>query len=247
MWYSAWGIHGLQLHCELLVSIAEIARVVNSCFSSTGIWAVPGGMLVSQPAASVFPDIISQMPPLDSMTQYTDGVVGALVVHAKNESVPSYDGDLVLQLSDLYHTFSTALLNLYFTPGGLEGTPGNEPVPDGGVINGVGQYGDSANTPKAAFWNATLEANKTYRLRLVNTGSFVAMQFSVDNHTLTVVEADGTAVKPFEVSSVSVALAQRYSVLLRTNQSAGAYWIRAGLDQDAFTVGKLAVVRSGQY
>ncbi|PIL29112.1 transporter [Ganoderma sinense ZZ0214-1] len=170
-----------------------------------------------------------------SMTQYTDGIVGALVVHAKNESVPSYDGDLVLQLSDFYHTFSPALLNLYFTPGGLEGTPGNEPVPDGGVINGVGQYGNSANTPKAAFWNATLESNKTYRLRLVNTGSFVAMQFSVDNHTLTVVEADGTAVKPFEVSSASVAVAQRYSVLLRTNQSAGAYWIRAGLDQDAFT------------
>ncbi|KAI1782831.1 multicopper oxidase [Ganoderma leucocontextum] len=170
-----------------------------------------------------------------SMTQYTDGIVGALVVHAKNESVPSYDGDLVIQLSDLYHTFSPALLNLYFTPGGIDGTPGNEPVPDGGTINGVGQYGDSADTPKAAFWNATLEPNKTYRLRLVNTGSFVAMQFSVDNHTLTVVEADGTPVKSFEVSSVSVAVAQRYSVLLRTNQSAGAYWIRAGLDQDAFT------------
>ena len=99
-----------------------------------------------------------------------------MIVHAKNESVPAYDGDLVLQLADLYHGFSPALLNLYFTPGGLEGTPGNEPVPDGGTINGVGQYG-SSNT---SFFNVTLEPNKTYRLRLVNTGSFVAMQFSVD-------------------------------------------------------------------
>ncbi|KAH9927903.1 Cupredoxin [Epithele typhae] len=160
-------------------------------------------------------------------TQYTDGITGALVVHSKNESVPVYDGDLVLQLADLYHTLSPALLNLYFTPGGLEGTPGNEPVPDGGSINGVGQWGSH----NSSFFNITLEANKTYRLRLVNTGSFVAMQFAVDNHTLTVIEADGTAVDPIEVSSVSVAVAQRYSVLLRTNQTAGAYWIRA----DAFT------------
>lgn len=155
-----------------------------------------------------------------------------MIVHAKNESVPAYDGDLVLQLADLYHGFSPALLNLYFTPGGIDGTPGNEPVPDGGTINGVGQYG-SSNT---SFFNLTLEPNKTYRLRLVNTGSFVAMQFSVDNHTLEVIEADGTAIEPVAAASLSIAVAQRYSVLLRTNQTAGAYWFRAGLDQDAFTV-----------
>ena len=159
-------------------------------------------------------------------------LICTVVVHAKNESVPAYDGDLVLQLADLYHGFSPALLNLYFTPGGLEGTPGNEPVPDGGTINGVGQYG-SSNT---SFFNVTLAPNKKYSLRLVNTGSFVAMQFSVDGHALEVIEADGTAVRPVAVSSVAVAVAQRYSVLLRTNQTAGAYWVRAGLDQDAFTV-----------
>ncbi|KAI0752747.1 multicopper oxidase [Daedaleopsis nitida] len=164
-------------------------------------------------------------------TQYTDGITGALIVHAKNEIVPAYDGDLVIQMADLYHAPSPGLLDFYFTPGGIDGTPGNEPVPDGGTINGVGQYGSS----NSSFFNATLEANKTYRLRLVNTGSFVAMQFSIDNHTLTVIEADGTAVEPFQVSSLSVAVAQRYSVLLRTNQTAAAYWFRAGLDQDAFT------------
>ncbi|KAJ8482097.1 hypothetical protein ONZ51_g5584 [Trametes cubensis] len=164
-------------------------------------------------------------------TQYTDGITGALIVHAKNESVPAYDGDLAIQLADLYHGFSPELLNLYFTPGGLEGTPGNEPVPDGGTINGIGQWG----AYNSSFFNATLAPNKTYRLRLINTGSFVAMRFSVDGHTLTVVEADGTAVEPVDVAAVSVAVAQRYSVLLRTNASAGAYWMRAALDQDAFT------------
>ncbi|KAI0356871.1 hypothetical protein OH77DRAFT_1399973 [Trametes cingulata] len=167
-------------------------------------------------------------------TQYTDGITGALIVHAQNESVPAYDGDLAIQMADLYHGFSPELLNLYFTPGGLEGTPGNEPVPDGGTLNGIGQYGSSPPS-NSTFFAATLEPDKTYRLRLINTGSFVAMRFSVDGHTLTVVEADGTAVQPVEVAAVSVAVAQRYSVLLRTNGTGGAYWIRAGLDQDAFT------------
>ncbi|OBZ76092.1 Acid phosphatase [Grifola frondosa] len=166
-----------------------------------------------------------------SGTQYTDGITGALIVHGKNESVPPYDEDLVIQMSDLYHDFSPALLNLYFTPGGIDGTPGNEPVPDGGTINGVGQYG-STNT---SFFNATLQPNKTYRLRLINSGSFVAIQFSVDSHILTVIEADGTAVNPFDVASVSIALAQRYSVLLHTNNTVGAYWIRAALDTTAYT------------
>ncbi|PCH37424.1 multicopper oxidase [Wolfiporia cocos MD-104 SS10] len=164
-------------------------------------------------------------------TQYTDGIVGALIVHSKEEDVPTYDEDLVLQLSDLYHGFSPDILEYYFTPGGIDGTPGNEPVPDGGTINGVGQYGSY----NSSFFNVTLEPNKTYRLRLVNTGSFVAMDFSVDNHVLTVIEADGTAVEPFQVSSVSLAVAQRYSVLLTTNQTADAYWMRAALDQTAFT------------
>lgn len=83
----------------------------------------------------------------------------------------------------------------------------------------------------------TLEPNKTYRLRLVHTGSFASIRFSVDYHALTVVEVDGTLVAPYAVSGVTLAVAQRYSVLLTTNQTAGEgkYWMRAGLQSDMFT------------
>lgn len=50
------------------------------------------------------------------------------------------------------------------------------------------------------------------------------------------IEADGTSITPYEVSGVSIDIAQRYSVLLRTNQTAGAYWMRATVSQDSFTV-----------
>jgi hypothetical protein len=84
----------------------------------------------------------------------------------------------------------------------------------------------------------TIERNKTYRLRIVNTGSFASIRFSVDNHSLTLIEADGTLLAPTEVAGVTVAVAQRYSVLLYANQTSstnGTYWMRATLQSDMFT------------
>ncbi|KAM0753984.1 hypothetical protein T439DRAFT_169004 [Meredithblackwellia eburnea MCA 4105] len=188
-------------------------------------------------------------------TQYTDGITGALVVHGQNETIPQYDGELVFQLADLYHGFSTDLLQQYLSTTGMTGaglsgvTQGNEPVPDAGTINGVGQWGDGTNQ---SYSNYTLEANKTYRLRLVNAGSFAAVRFSVDSHVLTVVEADGTPITPYDVSGLVIDIAQRYSVLLRTNQTAGAYWVRGTVQEDSFTYdepgfngNQLAVIRYG--
>lgn len=77
-----------------------------------------------------------------------------------------------------------------------------------------------------------------YRLRIINSGSLAPIRFSVDYHVLTVIEADGTAVEPFDVASVSVQVAQRYSVLLHTNQTADAYWMRAVLDESMFAYTK---------
>jgi len=82
-----------------------------------------------------------------------------------------------------------------------------------------------------------MERNKTYRIRLINSGSFPAIRFSVDNHPLTLIEADGTLLAPTQVSGVVVAVAQRYSVLLHANQTSvqnGTFWIRATLQTDMF-------------
>lgn len=171
-------------------------------------------------------------------TQYTDGLSGAFIVHNRTEKlVAEIDGELSLQLSDLYHRFSDDLLVQYLSRAGMTGeglagvTQGNEPVPDSGTINGVGSWG-SFNSSST---NYTLAANSTYRLRLANTGSFAAASFSVDDHPLTVVEADGVLVEPFTVPSLDIDVAQRYSVLLTTNQTVGAYWMRYTVSQDAFT------------
>ena len=94
---------------------------------------------------------------LTADTQYTDGVTGALIVYPTAAATapadfPTWDHELVVEMSDLYHTFSSELLADYLSVGppartsrprqslirisqpfGIDGTPGDEPVPDGGV------------------------------------------------------------------------------------------------------------------
>lgn len=76
---------------------------------------------------------------------------------------------------------------------------------------------------------------KRYRLRFINAGAFAEFQVSVDNHTLTVIEADYTIVNPLEVHRFEIHVAQRYSVILNANQTATNYWLRAQMNEFCFT------------
>lgn len=53
----------------------------------------------------------------------SDGLVGPMVVHSPNESVPSSDQDLIVQLSDIYNTWSPTLLSGYLSVRDLEVSP----------------------------------------------------------------------------------------------------------------------------
>ncbi|KAF8911280.1 multi-copper oxidase [Mucidula mucida] len=170
-------------------------------------------------------------------TQHTDGLFGPIVIHKPNETVPHYEEDRVLVLSDVYNTWSSDLLSEYLNSNPMETIA--EPVPDAATINGVGQFTACDAFPDSfcdggSYYNLTLKPNKTYRLRLINAGSFAPIRFSVDRHVLTVIEADGTPVVPIEVESVMLQAAQRYSVLLTTNQTPSAYWMRATIDDGMF-------------
>jgi FtsP/CotA-like multicopper oxidase with cupredoxin domain len=183
--------------------------------------------------------------------QYSDGLLGALVLHSPNETYTlaastattsstntTYDGDLVIPVSDIWHSVSAQWLATYFQPGNADGTfEGAEPVPDSGLVAGYGRGtcdGLPAGTPcdGGQYFNYTLEPNKRYRLRIINVGSIATINVSVDGHVLTVIEADGTEIVPVNVTNLDVAVAQRYSVIIDTNQPAGEYFIRGTLTDD---------------
>ncbi|KAJ7065135.1 multi-copper oxidase [Mycena belliarum] len=162
--------------------------------------------------------------------QHTEGLFGAIVVHQPAERVPRYNEERVIVLSDIYNTPAAKLLPEYLNSNPMETVP--EPVPDAATINGRGQFGGGGDG--GGFYNFSLAPHKTYRLRLINAGSFAPLRFAVDGHVLTVVEADGTPVEPLAVDSLTLQVAQRYSVLLSTDQVAAAYWMRVTIDESMF-------------
>ncbi|KAI9280823.1 Cupredoxin [Umbelopsis sp. AD052] len=168
--------------------------------------------------------------------QYTDGIVGPLIVHDPNEGfMNDYDEDIIVMISDWYHELSPISLAQYAN---ADNTEGDEPVPENGLINGLNVFNCNGSTNSSipctggAAANFTFVPGKRYRIRLINTGAFAEFDFSIDGHKLTVVEADGVAMKPVAIDRVPIQVAQRYSLIVEANQTVGNYWMRAIINQN---------------
>lgn len=72
------------------------------------------------------------------------------------------------------------------------------------------------------------------RLRLINTSSFFSYWFSIDNHTMSIIELDGIEISPISARGVYLNIGQRASVVIEANQTAGNYYIRATLPKTCF-------------
>lgn len=91
-----------------------------------------------------------------------------------------------------------------------------------GLINGtmVSASGGRYNTIQ-------LVKGKKYRLRLINTGVDNHFKFSLDNHNLTVIQADFVPVVPYVADWIFLGIGERYDVIITADQDVGNYWFRA--------------------
>ncbi|CAF1050104.1 unnamed protein product [Didymodactylos carnosus] len=101
----------------------------------------------------------------------------------------------------------------------VDGSRAAEAIVDSILINGRGIYFDrlanySSTTPLERL---SVSVNQTYRLRLINGGSVFSLRFSIDMHSLEVIESDGL---PFEqsivVDQIIVGLGERFDLLINT-------------------------------
>ncbi|EXJ86608.1 hypothetical protein A1O3_03561 [Capronia epimyces CBS 606.96] len=164
--------------------------------------------------------------------QYTDGVVGAVVVYGPTPK--DYDIDIgPILLSDWYHVdYYTTVRSLTAARPGL---PPPQPTSDNNLINGKMNFDCSVatNTSVKCSSNAGLskfkfQSGKTHRLRLINTGADASQQFSIDNHTMTVIANDFVPVQPYNTTVVTLGIGQRTDVIVEADgDSHEAYWIRS--------------------
>ncbi|KZT51724.1 multicopper oxidase, partial [Calocera cornea HHB12733] len=188
--------------------------------------------------------------------QRADGLWGGLVIHppapaaalqaeggkpqrVHDEPRSRWDSELLLLIGDWFHREGGTMFAWYWN----KGSGGNEPVPDNALLNGQQTFDCARSvrritcTPTApARPEYTLDPAKTYKLRLVNTGSLAQTFLSVDEHELVVVEADGTDVEPVVARELAIAPGQRYAVILRylQPQEGQTFWLRHRLDQSCF-------------
>ncbi|RIA82765.1 Multicopper oxidase [Glomus cerebriforme] len=165
--------------------------------------------------------------------QYMEGLRAPLIIHDPNDPYrKDYDEEYVITMSDWYHQSITELLEIRMSPN----YGGFNPIPDAGLISGIGRYDCSAappnsncqaNNPLAVY---KFQSGKRYRLRIMNTSGLTHFIFSIDNHPLKIIEADGEYSQPVTVNKLPVAIGQRYSVIVEANQQVDNYWIRATID-----------------
>ena len=84
-----------------------------------------------------------------------------------------------------------------------------------------------------AGYTLHVESGKTYLLRIINAALNDELFFKIAGHKLTVVEADASYVKPFEIDSIFLSPGQTTNVLLTANQNVGKYLIAVTPFMDA--------------
>lgn len=154
-----------------------------------------------------------------SGTQYGDGLRGLFIIE---DDLPfEYDEEVTLTLSEWYHKLGPELMAKFLN---RYNPTGAEPIPQNALFN------DTRNVT----WS--VEPDTTYFMRIVNMGLFVLQYLKIENHTFTIVEVDGVFVEPYEVSSLYIAVAQRYGVLVKTNLGLTNYRFFNAIDKDMLDI-----------
>ncbi|KAK4632151.1 Laccase-2 [Fulvia fulva] len=148
--------------------------------------------------------------------QAWEGVFGGIVINGP--ATANYDEDLgIMFLNDWDHQTADALYTYAETKG--------PPTLDTGLINGTNTWLNETGSR----WETSLTSGTSYRLRLVNGAIDTHFDFTIDNHTLTVIAADFVPIVPYTTETLSIGMGQRYDVIITANQAdvASDFWLRA--------------------
>ncbi|KAI0134094.1 Cupredoxin [Xylariales sp. AK1849] len=135
-----------------------------------------------------------------NMGQYPDGLRGAFVVYdATDPYADQYDEEVILTLSDWYHSQTLPLVQTLLGPNNIQFQP---PFPDTLIVNeGQGS-------------NIQLDIGKTYRVRIISFAALASFMVHFGSHTMDVIMTDASYVQKQEAYQLRVAPAQRYDVLI---------------------------------
>lgn len=134
-----------------------------------------------------------------NMGQYPDGLRGPLIVHDPQDPYAGkYDEEVILTVSDWYHSQTIPLVQNMFKPANAF----IPPFPDTVIVN---EGGDGL---------INFVKGKTYRVRIISFAAFASAFLHFDSHTMTVIMTDGSYIKSNSATQLRITPAQRYDVLI---------------------------------
>ncbi|KAI9489682.1 Cupredoxin, partial [Zychaea mexicana] len=175
-----------------------------------------------------------------------DTVQGALIVHDDERSMPPEDhadcglvegpylyyGERTLQLSEWWHQSFVDREEYYMSKHFIY-----DKGADSILLNGRTVHQDNHNSSLEmstknvcpGYSAINVEPNQTYRLRIIGAHTFRTLGVAIEQHNMTVIEADGELTKPYEVDWLEIGPGQRFSVLIHTGD------MKAG-DENVFPI-----------
>ncbi|AMD19517.1 HCL634Wp [Eremothecium sinecaudum] len=150
-----------------------------------------------------------------SSVQYGEGLRGVVIVdckamnrHIKDVISPSRTvREEIITLSDWYKVPHNELLEALWEKAGS-----TDPRVEGSLFNG-----SEANGMQIPVQD--LNADAYLKLRLINMAMSSTQVFHIENHEMIIVEADGILVKPWTTKTLTLAVGQRYTVLVKLDPS----------------------------
>ncbi|KAI9014639.1 Cupredoxin [Gaertneriomyces semiglobifer] len=147
-------------------------------------------------------------------------IFGPLVIHDPIDKEQfHYDEERTLMLSDFWHETSERQQagfrnNIWLGD------------PDSILTNGITTHENCTDpsSNRQRYEIITVDPRKTYRFRIINAATLSFFRFEISGHNMTVIEADGTLIKPVNVDHLEINAGQRYSVLITMNQEPKDYW-----------------------
>ncbi|KAH0711515.1 hypothetical protein KY289_007474 [Solanum tuberosum] len=148
------------------------------------------------------------------------GAFGPIRINNRVRIQPPFaepEGDFDLLIGDWYE-------NSFKVIGDKLAHEGYNKTPNMMLMNGKGSYLDPKAKSNESF---TINQGKTYRLRISNVGSEWSFNFRIQNHSMLLVETEGSYTNQITLNSLDVHVGQSYSVLVTADQDAADYYIVA--------------------
>lgn len=165
--------------------------------------------------------------------QYAGGLFGPMVIYGPTDNFPPGTADVEdlgpIILSDFFHRDYYSIIQdvVSNNPVKAELTLSDNTLIQGKGNSDCGKQADMSEcNGNAGLAKFTVQRQKTYRLRLINTSAQAYFVVSLDGHEMTVVANDFVPIKPYTVNQVTLFVGQRIDVLVKADAKPGAYWFR---------------------